>query len=204
MLKVKWVLFHKGPTGCGENLIEAEVLDMDTEILEEVNSNLNQYKNRNNKVDCGLIHGFAQFQTCIMATMHLNSLLLDPFPSPCIPHIFSGTFLYNFCKELQENRNPDELIYELLSKDSNLPQIYKCFFDAVCNALCPAAFINKYFRRLDIIMIKKTSKTEENSVLSVIDRFLYCMCLDIVKDLYRVRFEITSLPSGYCILSESL
>lgn len=95
-----------------------------------------------------------------MATMHLNSLLLDPFPSPCIPHIFSGTFLYNFCKELQENRNPDELIYELLSKDSNLPQIYKCFFDAVCNALCPAAFINKYFKEVRYHYDKENKQNE--------------------------------------------
>lgn len=44
MLKVKWVLICKGPTGCEKNLIEAEVLDMNTEILEKVISNLNQYK----------------------------------------------------------------------------------------------------------------------------------------------------------------
>lgn len=41
MLKVKWVFFYKGLIGCGENLIEVEVLDMDIEILEEVNLNFN-------------------------------------------------------------------------------------------------------------------------------------------------------------------
>lgn len=123
MLKVKWVLLQGGDTGSETNLIETAVLDMTDRGLEEVSANLLTYDTKlehsvNHPVKSELIHGFAQLQTCIIATMHLNSLLLHPFPSPCIPHIFSRTFLYNFCLELREQKDPDVFIYELLVKGS--------------------------------------------------------------------------------------
>lgn len=141
MLKVKWALIYPASIGCDKNFIEAAVFDIKTKTLKSINAKLSKYtKSRTSRVDCGLIHGFAQFQTCIMATMHLNSLLLEPFPGPYIPHIFSGTFLYNFCKELHKRRNPDQFIYEMLSRNSNLRQIYQWLFDAVDNAVGPTAF----------------------------------------------------------------
>lgn len=141
MLKVKWALLYPASTGYEKNLIAAAVMGIKTKILKTVNAKLSEYtKYRTSRVDCGLIHGFAQFQTCIMATMHLNSLLLDPFPCPYIPHIFSGTFLYNVCQELHTRRNPNQFIYEMLSNNPNLQQIYQCLFDAVDKAVGLTAF----------------------------------------------------------------
>lgn len=150
MLKVKWVLSKHYAPGGEKNLIEIAVLGMDTKYREEVRFRLNSFNtgpkhNKRNPVECDLIHGFAQLQTCIMATMHFNYLLMCPFPSPCIPHIFSGTFLYSFCIALQNQRSPHVFIHELLSKDSILSRVYQCLYDAVIKGLSPGA--SKYFRK---------------------------------------------------------
>lgn len=154
MLKVKWVLIHHGATGCEENMIETAVLSMPTENIKEVRTKLHPFNARpehskKHPVDSDLIHSFAQLQTCILAAMHLNFLLLCPFPSPSVSHIFSGTFLYSFCLELQKRRSPDMFINELLSKDSNLQQVYQCLLDAVMNVLDPAGLTeeSKYKKR---------------------------------------------------------
>lgn len=153
MLKVKLeVLFHHDATGCETNLIETAVLEMTREDLEEANANFLTYYTKlehsgDNRVDCKLIHGFAQFQTCIMATMHLNFLLLRPFPSPCIPHIFSGTFMYRFCLKLSVQKNPDVFIHKLLLKDSKLDKAYQCLFDAVMEAIGPQGSAT-YFKEI--------------------------------------------------------
>ena len=148
MLKVKWVLIHHGATGCEENLIEEAVLSMPTETVKEVRTRLHLYNtrpehNKKHPVDSDLIHGFAQLQTCLLTAMHLNFLLLCPFPSPCISHIFSGTFLYNFCLELQKRRSPDMFIKDLLSKDSVLPNVYQSLYDAVMNSLDSERFTDE-------------------------------------------------------------
>lgn len=140
MLKLKWVLFHHGTTGCEKNLIEVTVLDMTGESLKEVFFKLNQYSAKihhttEHPVDSSVIHGFAQFQTCLMGTMHLNSLLMCPFPNPCIHHLFSGTFLYNVYLELKKQESADLFIHKVLLMESSLAQIHQCLFDAVINAL---------------------------------------------------------------------
>lgn len=140
MLKVKWVLFHSGATGCEKNLIETAALSLDDKDLNEISTKFDTYDAKpmhckKNPVDRKLIHGFAQLQTCIMATMHLNSLLMYPFPSPCIPHIFSGTFLYNFCQNLSNQENPDDFMHGLLSKYPKLAEAYECLIKNVMEAL---------------------------------------------------------------------
>ncbi|XP_052676530.1 protein asteroid homolog 1-like isoform X1 [Crassostrea angulata] len=140
MLKLKWVLFHHGTTGCKKNLIEVTVLDMTGESLKEVFFKLNQYSAKihhttEHPVDSSVIHGFAQFQTCLMGTMHLNSLLMCPFPNPCIHHLFSGTFLYNVYLELKKQESADLFIHKVLLMESSLAQIHQCLFDAVINAI---------------------------------------------------------------------
>lgn len=142
------VLFKHDSIGCKPSLIETAVLEMTEKGLEEANANFLTYFTKlehsgNDPLNCQIIHGFAQFQTCIMATMHLNSLLLHPFPSPCIPLIFSGTFLYKFCLELSEQEDPDVFIHELLLNDSKLDKAYQCLFDAVMEGIGPQG-LTKY------------------------------------------------------------
>ncbi|XP_061198279.1 protein asteroid homolog 1-like [Saccostrea echinata] len=154
MLKVKWVLIHRGPTGTRENLIETAVLETPTETVKEVRTRLHPYNARpehssKHPVDSELIHGFAQFQSCILVALQFNFLLQCPFPSPYTPHIFSGTFLYNFCQELQKRRSPDLFICEMLVKDSKLPQVYQCLYDVLINSLEPDGLLSdsKYKKR---------------------------------------------------------
>lgn len=177
MLKVKWVLLQGGDTGSEKNLIETAVLNMTDKSLEEVGANLLTYNTElkdsvNNPVKSELIHGFAQLQTCIMATMHFNSLLLHPFPSPCIPHIFSGTFLYNFCLELKEQKDPDFFIYELLVKGSQLTESYKCLFDAVMESIDPNRLepATKYLNE-KLFCKGRRPKLVENVLLTTSNKF---------------------------------
>lgn len=145
LLKVKWVLFHHGPTGCEKNLIEDAVLSMGTENQKAISSRLQSFvawskENKKHPLECDLIHGFAQFQTCIMATMQFNYLLMCPFPSPSISQIFSGTLMHSICIELQRQRSPILFIHELLSKNSSVSRAYQCLYDAVIKALGPLAY----------------------------------------------------------------
>lgn len=185
MLKVKWVHFHRGATGSENNLIETAVLEMTEKGLEEANTNFLTYNTKlehsvNHSVDCKLIHGFAQIQTCMVATMHLNSLLLHPFPSLCIPHISSGTFLYNFCLELKEQKISDEFIHELLKMDSKLKEVHQCLFDAVMQAvdLEGLATATRYFNEsydFEENSEKRRARHVETSPLTTSNRF---SCLD--------------------------
>lgn len=177
MLKVKWVLLQGGNTGSEKKLIETAVLDMTDRGLEEVSANLLTYDTKlehsvNHPVKSELIHGFAQLQTCIMATMHLNSLLLHPFPSPCIPHIFSGTFLYNFCLELREQKDPDVFIHELLVKGSELTESYQCLFDAVMESIDPNGLepATKYLNE-NLLCKGRRPKLVENVLLTTNNKF---------------------------------
>lgn len=177
MLKVKWVLLQGGDTGSEKNLIETAVLNMTGKSLEEVGANLLTYNTElkdsvNNPVKSELIHGFAQLQTCIMATMHFNSLLLHPFPSPCIPHIFSGTFLYNFFLELKEQKDPDFFIHELLVKGSQLTESYQCLFDAVMESIDPNRLepATKYLNE-KLFCKGRRPKLVENVLLTTSNKF---------------------------------
>lgn len=172
MLKSKWVLFHHGTTGCEKNVIEDTVLGMTGESLKEVFFKLNQYSaktdhNKENPVDSGVIHGFAQFQTCLMGTMHLYSILMCPFPNPCIHHLFSGTFLYNVYLELKKQESADMFIHKVLLMESNLAQIHQCLFDAVINALDAngIAAASRYFEECTD-HIEKKEKKQKNTACS--------------------------------------
>lgn len=173
MLKVKWILIHHGATGCEENMIETAALSMPTENIKEVRTKLHPYNARpehskKHPIDSDLIHSFAQLQTCILTAMHLNFLLLCPFPSPSVSHIFSGTFLYNFCVEIQKRRSPDMFISELLSKDSNLEHVYHRLLDAMMNFLDPQGLTeeSKYKKRSKAhkCKSKKDKKSEQSDV----------------------------------------
>lgn len=178
MIKVEWILSHQGATGSND-LIEAKVKEMTRKGLERASTNFSSFNakpehDKENAVNCRVIHGFAQLQTCIMATMHLNSLLLHPFPSPCIPHIFSGTFLYNFCLELEQHQAPEEFIHELLLKDSKLKEAYLYLLDAVIEAIkTQGQELATMFECIDYEgrSANKKSLCVENSPLTTSNRF---------------------------------
>ncbi|XP_052061321.1 protein asteroid homolog 1-like isoform X2 [Mytilus californianus] len=90
---------------------------------EKVKKNLEKYfhapqHSMKHPIDISIIHGFAQFQSCILSTTHLNQILGFPFPPVNPSSIFCGSFLYNFCKDLQTRTNPDLFISEMLVKQS--------------------------------------------------------------------------------------
>ena len=154
MLKIESYDTH-GATGYEHDLIDEAILSMPVETKNEVSARLLRYcQSKENQIDSHLIHGFAQLQTCLLTAIHLNYILLCPFPNPCISRIFSGTFLYNFCLDLQRRRSPDLFIYDFLSKDSDLANVYQGLYDALMtNSVSERIFVDS--------MNKKRSKPHE-------------------------------------------
>lgn len=143
MLKIESYDTHDA-TGYEHDLIDEAILSMPVESKNEVSARLLRYcQSKENQIDSHLIHGFAQLQTCLLTAIHLNYILLCPFPNPCISRIFSGTFLYNFCLDLQRRRSPDLFIYDLLSKDSDLANVYQGLYDALMtNSVSERIFVD--------------------------------------------------------------
>lgn len=87
--------------------------------------NLDKYSrkpeyNAKNQLNADIIHGFSQFQACLLDIIHLNQLLMRPYGIPEPMAIYNGTFLYNFCKDLYQRHNVSLFIAEMLVKQSPL------------------------------------------------------------------------------------
>lgn len=68
--------------------------------------------------DGNVIHAFSQFQSCLESAIYTNQLLLLPFPPVDPATVFSGTFLYNFYRELHGRKDPELYVEELLGRGS--------------------------------------------------------------------------------------
>lgn len=82
-------------------------------------------------IDISIIHGFSQFQTCYLSTIHLNQILRYPLPAMDPASVFNGSFLYNFCKDLQMRTNPDLFISEMLVKQSPTLSLYQSIISEI-------------------------------------------------------------------------
>lgn len=69
--------------------------------------------------DGAVIHAFSQFQSCLESAIYANQLLLQPFPPVDPATVFSGTFLYNFYRELHGRKDPELYVEELLGRGSD-------------------------------------------------------------------------------------
>ncbi|KAK3086613.1 hypothetical protein FSP39_021041 [Pinctada imbricata] len=88
---------------------------------------------KRNPLDILIIHAFAQFQTCLLAALHLNQLLLCPFPNLNPGKIFKGVFVYNLCQELQSRNNTDSYLRDMLGHNSTF---YKCYQNLLSLVYC--------------------------------------------------------------------
>lgn len=129
-------------------------------------SNLRKYstpptENHKSPRDLSVIHGFAQLQTCILSTIHLNKVLLCPFQTPNPAMIFNGTFLYNFCRELDVRRNPDLFIQEMLVRQSPIINVYSVYLKSILDIVVSRdTFSNSVIRSKK--KTKKKSTKHEN------------------------------------------
>ncbi|XP_015123955.1 protein asteroid [Diachasma alloeum] len=71
-----------------------------------------------------IVHAFAQFQSCLRHSMHLNALLGYPYIHPRPAELFNGTLLYNLYSNLSK-RN-DAQVY-LQGKLENAPGLLRVF-----------------------------------------------------------------------------
>ncbi|EFA04435.1 protein asteroid [Tribolium castaneum] len=74
--------------------------------------------------DRGIVHDFAQLQSCLLHIKYLNSLLNFPFPNFTISEFYDGTFLYNMTANLRKRTDLKGYMGILLGK---CPQILDAF-----------------------------------------------------------------------------
>lgn len=90
---------------------------------ERVRKNLEKYlavpqHNKRHPLDIDILHGFAQFQTCLLTVIHLNQVLDLPFSVINPATFLNGSFLYSFYKDLLTRPKPELFIAEMLVKQS--------------------------------------------------------------------------------------
>ncbi|XP_013379314.1 protein asteroid homolog 1-like [Lingula anatina] len=101
-----------------------------------------------------VIHGFAQYQTCLQAVTYLNQLLVEPFHKIHPALIFNGTFAYNFYQELKVRPNPDLFISETLGRAGPISEFYFELSEKVLSSLP----IVGYFQHVSQMSAKKSKK----------------------------------------------
>lgn len=74
--------------------------------------------------DQGIVHIFAQFQSCAYHIQHLNSLLNNPLEDYLISNFYNGTFIYNLANNFL-TRSQLDLYLQMLTRNS--PNIYNAF-----------------------------------------------------------------------------
>ncbi|KAK7500338.1 hypothetical protein BaRGS_00008561 [Batillaria attramentaria] len=123
------------PKGKDVLSVTAVCSSLSCDILRKVRENLRKYYHEPVKInsksppDHPTFHGTAQFLACLLDSVHLNSLLQCPFPSPQPSLLFNGTFVYSIVLELQNRTNPDLFLLEMLVKGSPLASL----FDSWCS-----------------------------------------------------------------------
>jgi hypothetical protein len=115
-------------------------------------------------IDISIIHGFSQFQTCYLSTIHLNQILRYPLPAMDPASVFNGSFLYNFCKDLQMRTNPDLFISEMLVKQSPTLSLYQSIISEILSQ------VGEEFFRTASSPTKRTRNRKKQKTDKLVDR----------------------------------
>ncbi|WAR11888.1 ASTE1-like protein [Mya arenaria] len=113
-----------------------------------------------NPQEMRVIHGFSQFQACLVDVIYLNQVLLSPVVIPSPGVILNCTFVYNLCRDLETRPKPDFYSEEILTKESPLHRLFLLWKDSVIN-LCQSASPDSfdYSNRGTSVRTKKKSKS---------------------------------------------
>ncbi len=87
--------------------------------------------------DAVTVHIFSQFQTCVQAAAVLNTLLQCPVEVVSPDRFFSGTFLYNFQRELKSRKDPELYIEELLNRKTFLSRLWQYLRQRIMSICSP-------------------------------------------------------------------
>ena len=102
----------------------------------DVERKLNRYKkseyfSKNNKMDTSIVHGFAQYQSCLHYGQILNQLCMSPFDRPNPAVLLNGSLLYNVCKELNQRSDPSQYVHQMLEQDSTVQLYFARLWDVI-------------------------------------------------------------------------
>ncbi|RZF34787.1 hypothetical protein LSTR_LSTR007839 [Laodelphax striatellus] len=136
------------------------------------------------------IHAFAQFQNCLHHAMILNSLLLFPLKQCMVHRLFSGTFVYNVCSTMNNNKNIDEVLQSLLGNSSKLSEVFSTVVSVISTAIPLSAPPSKKTR------IRKRKRTKKQKTDNTSDIGLQENNSDGDDDHYHDENNIFSLLSS--------
>lgn len=153
-----------------ENCVVEVINRSSNKQLELVQNSLKKYfvkqeHSKKNPVDVQIVHAFAQFQSCVMFSVYINQILSCPIQSPNPAHFFNGTFLYNFCKDLNSRANVDLFILEMLVKSSPLLELYNTFLSWVVDNVDADCFAEVGSSGIRRKKKKRKSKEQEKAVV---------------------------------------
>ena len=87
-----------------------------------------EYFSRRNLMNVGIVHAFAQLQSCLFHSQMLNQILLCPLTSPDPAKLLNGSLFYNLCAELEKRPQPLTYFEEILGRDSPVVDLINRLF----------------------------------------------------------------------------
>ncbi|XP_076674881.1 protein asteroid-like [Andrena cerasifolii] len=76
------------------------------------------------KFNRSIVHTFAEFQSCVIHTMHLNALLGYPYTQIKVANLFNGTLLYNLCNNFITRHNIEGYIKTVFQNSPSLLRLF--------------------------------------------------------------------------------
>ena len=83
------------------------------------------------KFNRSIVHAFAEFQNCVIHSMHLNALLGYPYPHIKVANLYNGTLLYNLCSNFKTRQNIDEYIKTVFQNSPSLLRLFNILLSKV-------------------------------------------------------------------------
>lgn len=117
------------------------------------------------------VHSFAQFQSCLRHSMHLNALLGYPYEQTKVAEVYNGTLLYNLYNNFRKRNDIEVYISTVLKESPSLLQIFNLLLNAIEVPLTKV-FKNKVNQKRKRKNKNKLKQIEEE------DKYMSCFCED--------------------------
>lgn len=102
-----------------------------------------------------VVHIFAQFQSCLLHVMHLNSLLSLPFIQCQVENFYSGTLIYNAYLNFKKYSDVEDYV---------LTQLLKCAPSVAALYSVMVKLVTDFLPNLSVTQRKKKNKRKKKNV----------------------------------------
>ncbi|XP_022258300.1 protein asteroid homolog 1-like isoform X2 [Limulus polyphemus] len=111
-----------------------------------------------------VVHSLNQFQTCLLFSLYLNKLLLEPFISPHAERFINGTFMYNLTRELQNVSTPELFVTELLGRNSSVLSVFQTLRYKIRESISSDLLVKVDAKPAGCQSVKKKKKGTNNPI----------------------------------------